>query len=110
MTKKIFKKLDKRNTGHGYWKYYVNRSFYYSGNIVSLYQANQLFYSWREWCWSTWGPSKELDAWLEDYRHFPSDNTVSHNEQWCFQHNQFATRIYLRTDKELSMFLLRWSQ
>jgi len=108
MTRKLFKKLDKRNTGYGYWKYYINRSYYYSGNIVSLYQATQLYFAWREWCWQTWGGSKELDSWLEDTRHLPNANTVGHNEHWCFQNNQFATRIYLRGDKELSTFLLRW--
>lgn len=114
MTKsKIFKELDKRNTGYSYWKYYINRTFYRSrsSNIITLYDSTQLFYSWREWCWNTWGSSKELDSWLEDFRHMQSSNSaISHNEHWCFQHNQYATRIYLRTDKELSMFLLRWSQ
>lgn len=109
MKSKIFKKLDRRNTGFSDWKYYVNRPSR-SNHIVylSLYECQQIFFSWREWCWQTWGPSKELEDWLEDTRH--TNHAVSHNEHWCFQNRDYATRIYLRSDKELSMFLLRWSQ
>lgn len=107
--KKIFKKLDKRNTGFGHWTYYINRP---SRNSLisypSLYESQQIFFAWREWCWQTWGPSKELVDWLEDTRQ--TTEAVSHNKHWCFQNDQYSTRIYLRTDKELSMFLLRWSQ
>lgn len=107
--KKIFKRLDKRNTGYGHWEYYINRpSRSYRTAFMSLYESQQVFFSWREWCWQTWGAGKELDDWLEDLRH--TGDPSSHNEHWCFQNNEYGSRIYLRTDKELSMFLLRWSQ
>ncbi len=108
MNRKFFKKLDKRNTGHGHWTYYVDR--YISRgltNSITLHDANQKFFNWREWCWSTWGPSKELDYWLDDYRH-PTGEHVSHNTHWCWQNDRFNTRIYLKDDKELSAFLLKW--
>lgn len=109
MTKnKLFKKLDKRNTGHNHWGYYINRPKRHYNSTFTLHQSQQVFFNWREWCWSTWGPSKELVDWLEDRRQ--TTEPVSHNEHWCFQNDQYATRIYLRTDKELSLFLLRWSQ
>jgi len=77
--------------------------------IFGLQESYQKFYEWRNWCWQTWGPSKELQHWLEDLRN-PNQLAVSHNEQWCWQNDEYATRIYLRTDKELSIFLLKWSQ
>lgn len=109
VAKKIFHKLDRRNTGYGDWAYYINRQ----PNInIGLFNATQKFYEWRNWCWQTWGPSKELVSWFEDLRNQiqnPNLIAISHNEHWCWQHDQYATRIYLRTDKELSMFLLKWS-
>lgn len=109
MTKnRLFKKLDKRNTGFGHWMYYINRPKRYYNSAFTLHQSQQVFFGWREWCWKTWGASKELVDWLEDKRQ--TTELVSHNEHWCFQNDQYATRIYLRSDKELSLFLLRWSQ
>lgn len=93
----LFKKVDKRNTGYPEWKYIIN----YPG-----YVRQQMFYKWREWCWQTWGPSKEIDAWKKDMN---DPNAVSQNSNWCFQHDQYSIRIYLRSDKDLSMFLLRWT-
>ena len=115
MKYKIFKRLDRRNTGFGHWEYYLDRPRFlhtsqphYSSNIMKLYDSQQQFFKWREWCWKTWGSSKELDDWLEDLRN-PRDQIIGHNEHWCWQHNQYNTRIYLRSDKELSIFLLQWS-
>lgn len=108
MRRKIFKKLDRRNTGFHEWTYYIDRPFMINGNHITLYDSQQEFFRWREWCWKTWGPSKELNDWLEDLRH-PSLDMISHNEHWCWQHSDYNTRIYLRNDKELSIFLLQWS-
>lgn len=105
---KIFTKLDRRNTGFGYWEYYINRPKRAFNSNLSLYECQQTFFSWREWCWQTWGPSKELDDWLEDIRQ--NKDAVSHNEYWCFQNRDYSTRIYLKSNKELSLFLLKWSQ
>ena len=109
VTKKIFHKLDRRNTGYGIWTYYINKPRTGSSIVFGLHESYQKFHEWRNWCWQTWGPSKELPSWLEDLRN-PNTIAVSHNENWCWQNDQFATRIYLRTDKDLSLFLLKWSQ
>lgn len=105
----MFHKLDRRNTGYGNWTYYLNKPRMGNSIIFGLQESYQKFYEWRNWCWQTWGPSKELQHWLEDLRN-PNQLAVSHNEQWCWQNDEYATRIYLRTDKELSIFLLKWSQ
>lgn len=110
MKNKLFKKLDRRNTGFLYWKYYIDRPKSDYGQFLTLYTSQTIFFQWREWCWAQWGASKELDDWIEDLRHPTLSNQyVSHNEQWCFVHNQYSTRIYLRGDKELSTFLLKWA-
>ena len=98
MSKKfISRKLDKRNVGHIHWKYYV-----ISMNTNYL----QNFFELREWCWGIWGASKELPYWLNDVR---KANTLCQNEHWCWLSNETDCRIYLRSDIELSSFILTWS-
>lgn len=99
-----FKKLDKRNTGWRDWKYWVEMPSEYG---VSAYTHHQIFHEWREWCWATWGASKELTEWMEDC-HYP-DQELCHNPRWCWTNDNFNTRIYLHSDAEVTHFLLRWS-
>lgn len=107
---KIFKRLDRRNKGYGIWSYYVNRPFSGHRNNRSLIDCKQQYYQWREWCWKTWGASKEIENWLEEHVS-PIALTVSlecQNPHWCWQNDLYGHRIYLRSDHELSQFLLRW--
>ena len=70
----------------------------------------QEWFTVREWCWETWGASKELEDWLID-SHLAineMDKLVGHNAHWCWQNNNYSTKIYLATDKELNWFKLRW--
>ena len=98
-SKKFFK-LDGRHTGFRHFAYYIPLKYTIDIN-------DQIFYLYRNWCWETWGPSKELVYWLEDIRH-PMILPVSHNAHWAWQNDEYATRLYLRTEKELSIFLLKW--
>lgn len=119
MAKKIYTRLDKRYTGHGHFDYLVNRPLartsvlYQSGQNITRYASMQLFNSWRQWCWHTWGPSKELDSWLDDVVYHDGDiEPVSHNPHWAWTKestHDVHSRIYLRGDAELTMFLLRWA-
>jgi hypothetical protein len=110
MSKKIYIELDARYKGYPSWKYFVPRP-----NRISLmgtmtrYDSTQLFHSWREWCWQTWGASKELQDWHDDLTTRPNSNMVSHSENWCWINDSTSTRIYLRGDAELVLFLLRWA-
>lgn len=105
---KFYTKLDRRNTGFSQWKYYID--FYKNVRLMSIPFKKQEFNSWRIWCWDTWGASKELDEWLEDLKNINTNIAlIAHNEHWCWQNSDYNTRIYLRTDKELSQFLLKWS-
>ena len=107
-------KLDGRNTGYGKFKY----------AIIPVY--SQEFYEIRKWMWDTWGASKELKEWMIDSRvglvssPVPVGSILSRivsvkaetircqNEHWCWQNDDYARRLYLRTDKELVLFKLRW--
>lgn len=92
------KELDKRNNGYDTWKYYVEVGF-------NNKRGRSDFCDVREWCWTNWGPSKELDA----YDHYDLFDGVScSNPQWCWQHDQYRTRIYLRGDAESIAFTLKW--
>ena len=99
MTIKI-KKLDKRHTGYGKFKYAVHSN--------SLYSKE--FYDIRSWMWSTWGASKELKDWMIDSRIIlsKSESLGCQNEYWSWQNDDYHRRLYLRTDKELVLFKLRW--
>lgn len=108
------RKLDGRNTGHTYFKYYA-RPFadysHYKNRVVDNY-----FFEMRDWCWQTWGGSKELDEWLND-QNFTISNialnriheTKCQNVNWCWKNDRDAAhRIYLKSDQELVLFKLRW--
>ncbi len=107
-------KIDGRHSGYGQWTYYVKRpnpySYFNSNNKISTYQAQQQFHSWFAWCWETWGPSKTLKLWYKDLDHNKvlNPDAVSHNEHWCWEMDENQERIFFRTDKEFSLFLLRW--
>lgn len=107
MTKGVIKKLDSRNTGYGIWKYYVNQRKSDLKLKKTLNELRQEYYLWREWCWEVWGPSKELIYWLNDNQY--NINLSSQNQHWCWLNNDIATRIYLKGDEELTMFILRWN-
>ncbi len=99
MTVKI-KKLDGRYTGSDFFQYCIQSN--------SLY--NKEYYDIREWCWETWGPSKELNYWLLDNKiTLGLDEKVgSQNQHWCWQNDTYSRRLYFRTDKELVLLKLRW--
>lgn len=102
-------KIDGRHSGYGQWSYYVKRPMAFS-SITNRYGSQQLFHSWFTWCWETWGPSKPLKLWYIDFdlNGDVYQDAVSHNEHWCWEMDDKQQRIFLRTDNEFSLFLLRW--
>ena len=91
-------KLDKRNNGYGTWKFYVELKLLDKNYGVDLCNV-------REWCWTHWGPSKELDAYTQ---HDLFDGVSCSNPRWCWQHDEYRTRIYLRDEAESIAFALKW--
>lgn len=88
------RKLDKRMTGYGYFKYGVDFSWAWQG--ARFDQA-------RRWCWETFGPSVEIDIW-----HELEDIKEPRNERWCWDRNQYRTMIYLKSDAERNWFVMTW--
>lgn len=102
----LIKKLDRRNKGHGYFKYYVRTTY-------PLKITDPDYHEIRAWMWQTWGPSKELVDWLDDdneqYRLTSNRKKIScQNEHWCWQNDEYYSRLYMKGDEELVLFKLRW--
>ena len=94
------KKTDRRYTGHEYFQYFVDlpRS------------GENGFHLVRNWCWETWGPSKELDEWILDHdtqpvvhgSYMPSTN----NPHWCWSKYEGKRRIMFQSREEVALFNL----
>lgn len=83
-------KLDRRYTGSGQFKYYISPK-----GISTWAVSKPLLHTWRMWCWEQWGASGERD-WCPD------------DSVWAWDTEHHHLRIYLKGDKELSMFHLKW--
>lgn len=96
--------LDRRHTGYGIWKWYVVPPRDYLTQDISKFK----FFEYREWCWSEWGPSKELDQY--GYRDL-FDGVISSSKHWCWSiiSKQGPYLIYLKGDLEANLFALRWA-
>lgn len=103
--KLTIKKTDKRHSGNHEWQYLVvvERGLVTRFGNTALVQKATDLNSIREWCWTTYGPSCELELWLP----LP-DGSQSKNEHWCWHTNFNNFKIYLRTEKEANWFKLKW--
>lgn len=81
--------LDKRFSGYDRFKFALE----YNSRDLEQYIAH------REWFWTTFGSSCELDL------HYKITNP---NQDWCWELNQWKTRIYVKSDKEMNWFFLKW--
>ena len=86
------KKLDRRHTGYGHFKFYVVT---YGSIEDRLHRLQQ----WREWCWSQFGPGAERDTILK----IPNGQW-----KWGWQNDQNGCRLYFVDDAELFWFTLTW--
>jgi hypothetical protein len=84
-------KLDRRYKGYGQFKYTV--SFWLSKEYPKFCEI-------RNWCWTQWGPSSEVDIWER--------NPALQSPNWCWVKDDYKVRIYLTSDKEYQWFLLKW--
>jgi hypothetical protein len=85
-----YREIDRRHHGYGFFKYAVDFSY------LELIKYCEM----REWCWSQWGASSELDIWEK------TQTRLSTN--WCWLKEKGIVRIYLFSDKEYQWFLLKW--
>jgi hypothetical protein len=82
-------KLDRRHLGYGDFKYAIN---------FRTIELNK-FCSIRNWCWSQWGPSAEVEYLIK---------LNGENPGWSWVSDQWRMRIYFATDKEYQWYLLKW--
>ena len=99
------KKLDQRYNGGEHFKYMVDVTRSISLQNPNKYQGSnrmeklQAFVDMRTWCWETWGASCEMGAYLP----------LKQEQVWSWDSEHANLRIYLKTDKELAWFQLKWS-
>ena len=86
------KQLTRQYNGHTHFKYIIQPT---EKNI--LIARNQLA-EWREWCWQTWGPGREL-LW---------SITATPHAVWSWDSEHDNKRIYLKSDAELVLFELKF--
>ena len=89
--------LDRRFTSHEYYKYRLH--LFYGTTKERIVEFNNI----RQWFTDTFGPAMERDfvRWLSE----------SEQKTWAWHvdlaRNEFA--LYLASDKELSLWKLRWT-
>ena len=81
------KLLDGRFTGNELFQYRIDF------NNIQREQFKQI----RNWCWETFGSSCEL--------HYLS---VDENKVWAWTTDSYRVRLYLKSDKEVNWYKLRW--
>lgn len=86
------KRLTRQYNGHTRFKYVVQPATF------DLLTTRQQLVEWREWCWTTWGPSREL---LWSIAGTP-------DAVWSWDTEHSNRRIYLKTDAELVLFELKF--
>ena len=86
------KKLTRQYNGYDKFKYVVQPA-----TTNQLANQKQLA-EWREWCWATWGPGREL-LW---------SITATPDAVWSWDTEHKNRRIYLRDDAELMLFELKF--
>jgi hypothetical protein len=91
MTYKV-KRLTKQYNGYGHFKFLIQPTAF---NIVT---NRHHLAEWREWCWETWGPGREL-LWSVT-------GTPDAVWSWDTEHGHY--RIYLKSDAELVLFQLKF--
>jgi hypothetical protein len=86
------KRLTRQYNGHAHFAYVIQP------NTFDQIASRQQLAEWREWCWATWGPGREL-LWS-------ITGTPDAVWSWDTEHNN--RRIYLKTDAELVLFELKF--
>jgi hypothetical protein len=86
------KRLTRQYNGHTHFKYIIQPT---EKNI--LIARNQLA-DYREFCWQTWGPGRELLASI----------TATPDARYAWDSEHGNLRIYLKSDAELMLFELKF--
>lgn len=86
------KRITRQYNGHGHYQWLVQCG------VCDEIQNQQDLSAWREWCWQTWGASREL-KWAITRPPVPV---------WAWDTEFRHKRLYLRSDAELTLFQLKF--
>jgi hypothetical protein len=95
-------RLDRRYNGNHIFKWMIS-TVYTTTGAGAYAQAQSTFQTWREWCWSTWGPGMERD-WVSSLMHASS----TPGAVWAWDTEHGNKRLYLKSDAELALFELKF--
>ena len=97
MTQFTVNKLDRRHAGYSQFTHYIVPVW------SSRLEDKLRFFEWRKWCWDTWGPGIERDIAI----------ALGSGQfdvcRWAWHTSDNARRLYFASEKELSWFILTWS-
>ena len=79
-------KLNRKYTGYEHFQYIVTVERPPTNRFSEIQEIKQEWFALREWCWETWGPSKEIEDWIRGTS-FAPDKLVSQNTHWCWQND-----------------------
>ena len=94
-------KTNHRHKAHNLFAYYVKPKYTFFPHAANNTSTNFRFNEWRMWAWETWGPSAERDS--------PFVRGWKDNPVWAWHTEDNQLRLYLRSEKELNWFKLRWT-
>lgn len=115
-------KLDRRYTGHQYFKYAIdytaNRSLermLLSNSKPSKHAHKIEFTEHRNWFWEMYGPSTDITSWLDlewmhKFESFEPNYVKPITDDWCWNTEYGHTKIYLKDYNIVSHFVLVHSQ
>jgi hypothetical protein len=98
------KKTDKRMTGYSLFKYYIDIKYDRSDNFDQM-PALEKFFEIRQWCWETWGPSREVDEFNNRSNSWMGDQNV----HWAWINDAYRARLYLADTEEAAYITLKWT-
>lgn len=108
MKKFTVQKLNKRYNGSEWFQYRL-KILPHTGGYQIYSERAKNFFEMRNYCWSIWGPSSELEMYG-----FDKDKTLTSNK-WAWRYINYGTRagamesfIYIRNEQELSLLTLKF--
>lgn len=83
-------RLDRRHTGYSFYAYSI------APTVRTMPETADLLVELRNWCWSTYGASAEI--------HYTRRGST-----WAWDTEHGRKRIYLKSDQELALFMLKFA-
>jgi hypothetical protein len=94
-------KLDKRHKGFTKFSHRIK----VEGPHVEVIPK---FMEVREWCWTSWNPSCERDMFMVMAASKFENVPLPQHWAWYYDHDFYECYIYLVSEEDLSMFILKW--